>query len=128
MAKINIGHLKVDGVTFPLPSANGFKLSKNKVWSSNAGRTATAKFVGHIVANKRKLEITYNVLTQKQVEKISNVIDSTKSYHTVEYYDITKGQNQSFTGYCSDGVYPLYGFAQNGDVIVTGCSFSFVEQ
>lgn len=123
-----IGYLKVDNVTFPPISADGLKESIEKIWSTNTGRTVKGKMVGTIVAKKIKLEISYKVLTEAQIKRISDVMDTKTEWHTVEYYSVTKNGVRSFTGYFGDSTYPVYGTSVNGDVLVTGLGFSIIER
>lgn len=125
MAK-RIGYLKVDGVEFPPSSARN--MNYEKIWSANTGRTAKGKMTGSIVANKRKIEDTINYLKEEQVKKISDIMDTTKAFHNIEYYDITKNKNMTMIGYFGDSSYPIYGFDAMGNPCVTGFSFSIIEQ
>jgi len=123
-----IGYLKVDRTTFPPISADGLKEDIQKIWSTNTGRTVKGKMVGTIVATKRKLEVTYKVLTKEQVKVISNVMDSKTEWHDVEFYSVTEGKVVSFKGYFGDSTYPVYGTNINGDVLITGIGFSIIER
>jgi hypothetical protein len=123
-----IGYLKVYRTTFPPISADGLKEERQKIWSTNTGRTVKGKMVGTIVATKWKLEVSYKVLTKAQVQAISNVMDSKTEWHDIEFYSVTEGRVVSFKGYFGDSAYPVYGTNINGDVLVTGLSFSIIEQ
>lgn len=124
----SIGYLKVDNVAFPPISADGLVEGKQKIWSTNTGRTVSGKMVGTIVGIKRKLEITYKVLTKEQVATISNAIDNKTEWHTIEYFSAVDNGVVSFTGYFGDNSYPIYGTSINGEVLVTGISFSIIER
>ena len=59
-----------------LPTPDGVSISKNKIWSKNAGRTAAGYMVGDIVARKYKIEISYTTLTAAQVQEITAACDT----------------------------------------------------
>lgn len=127
MAK-KIGYLSVDNFRFPAISKDGLTESIEKIWSTNTGRTVKGKMVGSIVAKKRKLEVKYSVLTKEQVKAISDVMDTSTEWHTIEYFSVAENKVVTFTGYFGDSSYPVYGTNINGDVLVTGIGFSIVEQ
>lgn len=121
-----VSYLKVDGTLFPPLSAN--QQGKNKIWNTDAGRTQTGKFVGQIICLKGKLEVKYNYLTENQIKTISNIVDSKKSFHKVEYYDITKGKKVEMEAYFGDSTYPIYGRDLQGNLCVTGMNLSIIER
>lgn len=123
---MKITSLTVSGVSFPASSAIDY--SKNKVWSKNTGRTATGKMVGSIKVIKKKLEITYNYLTQAQIQEMDAVVSSMTAYHKVKFYDITENKEVEFTGYFGDATYPIYGYGAGGKPVVTGYKISIIEQ
>lgn len=123
---MKITSLTVSGVSFP-PSSE-INYSKNKIWSKNTGRTSTGKMVGSIKAIKKKLEITYNYLTQAQVQKIDAVVSSTTAFHKVKFYDVTSDKEEEFNGYFGDATYPIYGYGYDGNPVVTGYKVSIIEK
>lgn len=55
----------------PCPSANGWKISREKVWSSNARRTSSAKFEGTMVDIKATLDMVFPANTSpEEIKKI----------------------------------------------------------
>lgn len=121
--------LKFDGVTMPTPKFNGFKISKNKIWSKNSGRVASnAKFVGTIIAIKRKVEITWPVLEASQIAVIDNIVSNASiPYHTVQYTS-ESGVTTTITAYFGDAVYPILGMDINGKELLEGVGIDGIEQ
>ena len=94
--------LKINGTTVPSPSANGFTVSKNKIWSRNTGRNSQGDMVGTIIAIKTSVDITWNVLSPSEVALIDSLV--------------------------SDVSYPIYGTNMYGEKIITGTQLSGIEQ
>lgn len=119
--------LKINGVTMPDILADGYNISKNKIWSSNSGRTKSGKAVGTIIAIKRTVDITFVPLTEEQVAIIDNqVSDSTKAFQKVEYWD-EKGTYSSIIAYFGDVTYSTCAVI-GGKKIFKGVSISGIEQ
>lgn len=122
----SIGYCKFDGVTVANPSAITF--SKNKIWSTNTGRKANAEMTGTIKAVKKKIEITWNTLTESEVKVISDIVDSTTEWHTIDYYDITKKKAETFTAYFGDSAYAYYGYDARKRKRVNGLKVDGIEK
>lgn len=57
--------------TMPIPSLDGWKISREKVWSSNAKRTSSAEFQGTLVDIKVTLDMTFPAnTTPAEIKKI----------------------------------------------------------
>lgn len=56
-------------------------ITHEPVWNTNAGRTLTADFVGRIVARKWKMQFTTRPLSQTEVVKIVNLIESSDFFN-----------------------------------------------
>lgn len=55
----------------PKPSTGGFKISREKVWSSNAKRTSSAEFKGTLIAIKTTLDMSFPAnITPAQMKKL----------------------------------------------------------
>ena len=59
--------ITIGGVAMPEPKLNGLKISRNKIWSKNAGRGADGTMTGDIIGLKWKLEIEFLPLTDAQM-------------------------------------------------------------
>lgn len=62
------------GVTLPSPVsiATGHEI----IWSSNTGRSASAKMIGDVIAEKQTFAITWGVLTREELESIRTALVS----------------------------------------------------
>lgn len=119
--------LIMDGITMPTPKYNGFKISKNKIWSKNTGRNDYGDMVGNIIKIKRKVEITFPPLTPAQTALLDSVVSSTTSYHTLSYTD-EAGNITTMTVYFNDPVYPILGTNIHGKQINDGVGVNAIEQ
>jgi len=120
--------LKFDGVVMPTPKFNGFKVSHNKIWSKNSGRNGEGSWVGSIIAVKTKVEITWPVLDSSQISTISNIVDSTTAFHSIDYTN-EKGVTQHIDNvYFGDGIYPILGMNINGKQLLEGVGIDAIEK
>lgn len=100
--------IKINGITLPEPKYNGLKISKNKIWSSNAGRSATGDFIGDLITIKYKLEMQWAVLTSQQVAVIDAAVS--QAFFTVTFEDLD-GAEKTITCYAGDPDYPVLTYA-----------------
>lgn len=119
--------LIMDGITMPTPKYNGFKISKNKIWSRNTGRNDFGDMVGTIIKIKRKVEITFPPLTVQQTALLDSVVSSISPYHSLSYTDET-GNITTMTVYFNDPIYPILGTNINGKQINDGVGVNAIEK
>lgn len=119
--------LTVDGVSMPTPKQGGLTISKNKVWSRNAGRNDNATMVGTIIAFKTKLTIEWPPLTADQSAVVDSSVSSGTEFHSVQYTGLD-GETHSMTAYWGDGTYPVYSMNANGQMILSGVKADLIEQ
>ena len=92
-------NLYLNGVKMPPPAKDGIVEQDQLIWSANAGRTANGNFVGDVIATKKTIAITWNVLTYSDFLTIHNNISKVgRPFITVKYTD-SSGTVRSFTGY-----------------------------
>jgi hypothetical protein len=120
--------LWINGKAMPDPALNGLTVSKEPVWSKNAGRGSTGKFIGDIVCYKFKLQIKWPVLSQKQTALINSAITS-GAFFTVKFIDPTdsSGDYTTKTMYASAPSYPVYSYAK-GMPDYVGTAVDLIEQ
>lgn len=119
--------LKFDGVTMPTPKFNGFKISKNKIWSRNTGRNGNGDMVGTIIAVKRKIEIVWPILNARDIKAIDDIVSSVTPYHKVEYTDEC-GKTTVITAYFGDATYPVLGTNIYGQQLLEGVGINGIEK
>lgn len=62
----------------PSPSVDGFKITREKVWSSNAKRTSSAEFKGTLIAIKTTLDMSFPAdTTPAQMKKLLKYVSPT---------------------------------------------------
>lgn len=105
MPLLTLSALTVDGVELPPPKVRGLKITPEKVWSANAGRTGSAEMVGTIVAIKHKLEIAWPPLTAAQADVIEGVAsDVEHPFRSLSYTTVT-GQTGTIIVYFGSPTY-----------------------
>lgn len=127
MIRVAQAVLQFDGVTMPSPKYNGVRISKNKIWSRDTGRNDFGDTVGHIIAIKRKVEISFPPLSPAQTALIDSVVSSMTPYHTIRYSD-EAGTVTEMTVYFNDAVYEILGLDVNGKQINTGAEVHAIEK
>lgn len=121
-----VKELKIDGVVMPSPALEGVKISREKIWSDDSGRTTSGKFVGTIIGIKIKISISWPTLTTDQAAIIENAVSNTTAFHTIELYEMD-GNKHTHTVYFSSPQYGLYSWAA-GKEYVDGVSVDAIEQ
>ncbi|MCD8086776.1 MAG: hypothetical protein LUF28_10795 [Clostridiales bacterium] len=123
MASVTISDLTIGGVAMPTPALEGLTITREKIWSADAGRTSSGKMVGTIVAIKTKLSITWPPLTMEEVATIEEAVSSSNSFVSMSYTDMT-GSTVTKTVYFGTPSYTVYSYAEGvqwvKDVTVDG--------
>lgn len=114
-------YLKADGEK--MPALKKLTITEEKVWSTNAGRTLSAKYVGDIVAIKKKLQCEFVPGSFEDSKKISDVCKL--PFVTLEFLS-TDGQKGSGTFYSGTPTFPFYTYL--GNVKFNGITVNFIEQ
>lgn len=120
--------LTLGGVVLPTPARDGVSISKEKIWSSNTGRSNfTGKMLGTIIAVKTTIEITFPPLTPTQVALIDGIIsDKSRPFPTLEITD-ADGVTKSMSVYSGTPTYPIKGYV-NGVLTTIGCKVDLIER
>lgn len=103
-------------------------ITHEPVWSTNAGRTLDATFVGDIVAWKWKLQIQTIPINQNESSLISRLIESSP-YFSVSFIPPNQSSDNLITVnmYTGTPSYPVYSYVK-GKKRYNGMEFNFVEQ
>ena len=122
MANITVSDLYINGVRMPDPALEGVTISREKIWSSNTGRTTSGKMVGTVVAVKTTLKIKWPPLTPAQTAVVENAV-SGSAFVPVTFTDAT-GSTVTKTMYFGTPSYTVYSWADGvqyiKDVTVDG--------
>lgn len=102
--------LSSNGISLPAPIEVTF--SDEIIWSSKTGRTAIGVMVGDVIAEKKKIGISWGILTAEQYKLIQNTLKSgfVPITFTVPGINFTitsyRGSlNASVLGELSDGIF-----------------------
>jgi len=87
----------IDGVKIKTPTelkVGIFRLSK-------AERLASGKMIMDIIAIKRRLDLSWEIIEDSELQTILNTLD-TKVFHEVSYPDPQNGESHTITAYVGD--------------------------
>jgi hypothetical protein len=113
-------NLKIDGVSIKEPhfwNVEDYNLTKN-------GRVANGKMTMELVAQKRKFNVKYDVISGPDLDLIASKISGTKMFFLVEYLD--NGVQKSAT--CYSGAIHKDKFRTDGKWYWKNVEFALIEQ
>lgn len=119
----------LDGIKLPTPAAEGVSITANKIWASNAGRnSSTGKFVGDIIALKYTVSLTYNRLSQADMQILWDAAASLKAWHKLTF-PTNNGAKKTVSCYVTDLQYTVRRFdVKRKEPIYNGVTIEFIEQ
>ena len=101
---------KANGIILPSPVE--ISTSDEIIWASNAGRAAKGNMIGHVIAEKKTINIKWGILTESEVQVIKdNLISGFFPFTfrddgvnlTISSYRGTLTKEHK--GYIGDGIY-----------------------
>ena len=113
--------LKIAGVTVKTPTE--LKVGRFDITKSN--RTASGKMVMELIATKKRVDITWKMLPDNELQKIIDTITANKPFFSLEYPDA--GGTKTMTCYAGDIVTSLW-HTKNGVRYWEEVSIAFIEQ
>lgn len=119
----------VDGITLPTPSADGFAITPNRIWSSNAGRnSSTGRFVGDVIAVKYTVTLTYEYLDDAQMQLLWSITSGAEPWHTL-IFPLNDGSTRKITCYIADPTYTMRRFdMRRKTAFYSGVTIEMIEQ
>lgn len=87
--------ITVNGTALPSPTI--LSSADEIIWSANTGRVASGKMLGDVVAEKKTLDVTWEMLTESQAALIKNGLAS--GFFPIIFRDF--GSNVTITSYRS---------------------------
>lgn len=117
----------VDGTKLPVPPRDGVSMSREPIWSSNAGRTADCTFVGDVKAWKWNISISWGKLSLAEVRVIRNAFTTkSKPYFNITFTDDAGIRHSNVKCYSTSpkGTVQVY---QDTAGYVSGVSVDIVE-
>lgn len=101
--------LKINGEVMPEPQA--LTPSREKIWSSNTGRSDSGKMNGDIVAIKTKLQIQWGILSAEQTELLDSYFS--QAYFECTYLDpASANKEKTIEVYAGTPTYPVYSYVK----------------
>lgn len=115
----------IGGVTMPTLKKGGLTISKEKIWSKNAGRATDAGMIGDIIAIKYTLDCEWPPLSREQTAVVDAAV-------TPAFFDVTftdPGSNSRVTKrmYAGTPVYQVYSYV-NGVKTYSGVKVTLIQQ
>lgn len=117
--------LTIGGKTLPVFSEDGYSVTRNRIWSKNTKRVANASMVGDIIARKYTIRIAWNDLSQSEVNRIAEAID-TSAFFSVTFPN-EKGVSTTAEFYSADPTYPLH-VVRNKNARYSNVSIELIER
>lgn len=115
--------LTIGGVQMPEPKA--LTVTKEKVWSSNTGRSSNGVMHGDLIGIKTKLQITFPPLSGEQAALIDNAVSP--AFFEAIYKDPGLNDYVKKTFYAGTPSYPVYSYAK-GFPEYNGIAVDLIEQ
>lgn len=95
---LKFGWTKSNMESMPCPKAEGWKISREKVWGADAKRSASALFSGKLVAKKVTLDMAFPAnLSSKDIKKILKYADPDDLKNKYCYIQFTNEKNETET-------------------------------
>ena len=118
--------LWINGTLMKDPSE--ITVTKEPVWSSNTGRSATGVMQGDIVCYKYKIQIKWKTMSQAETSKLNAAITN-KAFFDVKFIDpaSSAGELVTKTFYAGTPIYPVYSYV-DGYPRYTGVAIDLIEQ
>lgn len=117
--------LIIGGVEMPTLKKEGLTITKEKIWSSNTGRSASGEIIGDLIAIKYKLQCEWPPLTRQQAKIVDAAISP--AFFTVRFLD--PGTNTAVTKnfYAGTPTYPIYSYV-DGIKTYVGVKVDLIEK
>lgn len=103
--------ISINGIDMPEPAHNGIEISKERIWSSNAGRTTDGTMTGDLIGVVTKIKVKWNVLTPSEVSLIDSAIRD--AFFDVKYLNPSTNTYKTIRMYAGTPTYPIYDIRDN---------------
>ena len=112
----------------PTPAEGGVKITPERIWSQNAGRSSTTgKFTGDVIAVKHTVSITYDSLWESEVQPLFALTDTTTPFWILRYPLNTSVK--SIHCYIAPPTYTVRRYdTERGEYRYEGITLEFIEQ
>lgn len=122
-----IPELIVNDIPLPVPDADGFRFTAQKIWSQNAGRnTATGDFSGDLIAKKYTVQLTYSTLTEAEFAVLSGFSESMTPFLRCRF---PMHANAEKLYYMPEPTYTLRRRdARTGEYLYSGVQIEFIQK
>lgn len=112
--------IKINGTAIKTPH----ELTVERYNLTKSGRVASGKMTMDLVAKKRKLNLSYEVISGEDFQQILDLIDTEEMFFTVEWLDHKGWQKAT----CYVGAIPNTYFRRNQGWYYKNVKFALIEQ
>ena len=116
--------ITINNIKLPTPSAMSVTIADFDAGSDTVGRNAQGELFRDRVAVKRKIDLTWRILTAEEMSLILNAMQDV--FFNVTYYDPQYGE-KTITAYVGDRTPSLYTFSDLG-ILYQDFSVSITER
>lgn len=113
--------IKINGVEIPAPSSYSIGIQD----ISQAERNANGTMIIERIATKRKIEMSWGILTKEEVSKLLKAVSPV--FFIVQYMDPQDTNLKTGTFYCGDRSAPMLTFV-NGQPKYKDVTFNIIER
>ncbi len=117
--------LIIGGVTMPTLKLDGLTITKEKIWSSNTGRSASGEMIGDVVNYKYTLKCEWPPLTREQVAIIDQAV--TPAFFSVTFSNPATNKRTTTTFYAGTPTYKVYSYV-NGIKTYHGVAVDLIQK
>lgn len=114
--------------TLPEPAKEGITITREPVWGTNTGRSASGKMTGDIVTRKTTIAVTWPPLSAAETKTIIDAIEGAGAFFGIRFDNDTGSGLQTYTVYASNLPRTIYSLAQGLTFRHTGVTVTFIEQ
>jgi len=118
---VRMALIKINGVEIPTPSEYSTGIQD----ISNAERNANGTMIIERIATKRKIEMSWGVLTREETNVLLNAVSPV--FFNVEYIDPQEGTLKTGTFYCGNRGGPMLTF-EKGIPKYKNIKFNIIER
>ena len=117
--------LVIGGVIMPTLKKEGLTISKEKIWSSNTGRSASGDMIGDLIAIKYTLDCEWPPLSREQAAVVDSAVSP--AFFNVTFTDPGSNSRVTKRMYAGTPTYPVYSYV-NGVKTYSGVKVTLIQQ
>lgn len=125
MFQIKVGSNWVD---LPEPAKEGLAITREPIWGTNTGRSASGKMTGDIITHKTTIAVTWPPLSAADTATILDAVEGAGSFFDIRFTNDVGSGTATYTVYASNLPRTVYSLAPGLAFRHTGIEITFIEQ